>query len=167
MFQGVCRRSKLVLATIFVSVSLVVISCSPEAEKGSAMTITTERSFNFSPEQVFDAWVSEETVVPPVSRIEKEVRVGGHYRLFVETPEYIGVMLAEYKEIVPNEKLVYTWEWNNDGEETVVTVNFLAEGDGCKVSLTHGEFQKQESFDRHSFGWGNYFDGLEKKLGGG
>jgi len=130
------------------------------------MTITTDRTFEYSPEQVYNAWVSEETVVPPVTRIEKEVRMGGHYRLYVETPEFTGVMLAEYKEIFPNEKLVYSWEWNDDGEETLVTVNFDSAGNGCKIRLTHGEFQKQESFDNHSFGWGNYFDGLEKKLSG-
>ncbi|MBH55119.1 MAG: hypothetical protein CMI18_12345 [Opitutaceae bacterium] len=37
--------------------------------------------------------------------------------------------------------------------------------DGCLVKLIHRVFQKQESFDQHSFGWQSYFDRLEKKLG--
>lgn len=148
------------------SICLVLPACSRPSTEIPDMTITTERHFNFSPEQVYEAWVSEETVVAPVTRIEKEVREGGFYRLFVETSEYTGVMEAEYTVVVPGEKLVYTWEWNNDGEETVVSVKFASDGDGCQVSLTHGEFQKQESYDRHAFGWGNYFDGLEKKLSG-
>ena len=153
------------LAMLFVLVT--ASSCSESAKEGNDdMTIITERSFEYSPEAVYSAWVSEETVVPPVTRIEKEVRVGGFYRLFVEMPEFTGVMEAEYKEVVPNEKLVYTWEWNDDGEETIVDVTFKSDGEGCLVQLTHGEFQKQESFDQHSFGWQNYFDGLEKKLTG-
>lgn len=131
------------------------------------MTITTERVFEFSPEQVFEAWVSEETVVAPVTRIEKDVRVGGYYRLFVETPEYTGVMQAEYLAVDAPNKLVYTWEWNQDGEKTTVVVRFHPAGAGCRVELSHGEFQKQESYDQHAFGWQSYFDGLEKKLSGG
>jgi uncharacterized protein YndB with AHSA1/START domain len=130
----------------------------------NSMTITTERSFNYSPQAVYKAWVSEETVVPPVTRIEKDVRLGGHYRLFVEMEGMTFAMQAEYKEIIPNRKLVYSWEWNDDGEETLVVVDFIPQADGCLVKLTHGEFKKQESFDNHSFGWGNYFDGLEKQL---
>ena len=128
------------------------------------LTITSERPFDFTPERVYAAWVAEETLVAPVTRIEKDVRLGGHYRLFVETEQFTGVMEAKYLEVEPNHKLVYSWEWNDDGDETVVTVNFDASGDGCLIRLSQGEFQKQESFDRHSFGGGNYFDGLEKQL---
>ena len=130
------------------------------------MTILTERPMEYSPEQVYDAWVSEETVVAPVTRIEKDVREGGHYRLYVETPDYTGVMHAEFLEVDAPRKLVYSWEWNNDGEKTTVAVRFLPDGDGCRVELSHGEFQKQESFDRHAFGWESYLDGLQKKLAG-
>jgi uncharacterized protein YndB with AHSA1/START domain len=137
-----------------------------ESKTKDAMIIETEREFEYAAEAVYEAWVSEETVVAPVTRIEKDVRVGGHYRLFVEMENFTGVMDAEYQEIEPGRKLVYTWEWNNDGEETVVTVYFIPRGDGCLVKLTHGTFEKQDSFDRHAFGWGNYFDGLEKQLGG-
>ena len=165
VYRGSFSRQKFGVAMLFAGICLGLSACSKPSENSSIMTITTERVFKFSPEQVYAAWVSDETVVPPVTRIEKEVRVGGFYRLFVETPEYTGVMQAEYEEVVPGSQLVYTWEWNNDGEETVVSVSFVAEGDGCKVVLTHGEFQKQESYDQHAFGWQSYFDGLEKKLG--
>jgi uncharacterized protein YndB with AHSA1/START domain len=130
------------------------------------MIIATERYFAHAPKAVYEAWVSEETVVPPVTRIEKDVRLGGHYRLFVEMEGMTFVMRAEYKEVVPNRKLVYSWEWNDDGEETLVEVDFIPQGDGCLVKLTHGELKKQESFDNHTFGWGNYFDGLAKRLEG-
>lgn len=130
------------------------------------MTITTERTFTASPATVYDAWVSEETVVPPVTRIEKDVRLGGHYRLYVETGDSTFIMRAEYKAVIPNQRLEYTWEWNDDGEQTLVTVEFNSDSAGCLVKLKHGPFQKQESYDRHSFGWQNYFAGLEKKLAG-
>lgn len=130
----------------------------------NTMTIKAERRFNHTAETVYDAWVAEETIVAPVTRIEKDVRVGGHYQLFVEMENFTGVMNAEYLEIDPGRKLVYSWEWNDDGEETSVTVEFVPQNEGCLVRVTHGEFEKQESHERHAFGWENYFDGLAKQL---
>ena len=137
-----------------------------QPDEARTMIITTERHFEFTAEQVYAAWVGEDTLVAPVTRIEKDVRLGGHYRLFVQTDDFTAVMQATYLEIQPNRKLVYSWEWNDDGEETRVEVNFIPQGNGCLVKLAHGEFQKQESFDRHAFGWENYFDGLVKQLKG-
>ena len=148
-----------------VPLAMFIISCSsPKQNEDQTMTIETERTFEFTAQQVYDAWVAEETVVPPVTRIEKDVRKGGFYRLYVEMEDSTGIMNAEYLEVEPGRKLVYTWEWNDDGEETKVVVNFNPQDDNCLVKLTHGEFQKQESFDRHAFGWENYFDGLTKRL---
>jgi uncharacterized protein YndB with AHSA1/START domain len=128
------------------------------------MMINAERKYGCSPEVVYGAWVAEETLVAPVTRIEKDVRVGGYYRLFVEMENFTGIMSAEYQEVIPGKKLVYSWEWNDDGEKTVVSVNFEPDEQGCIVRLTHGEFKSEESQGRHAYGWESYFDGLEKQV---
>ncbi len=128
------------------------------------MTINTERRFRHSADAVFEAWVAEETLVAPVTKIEKDVRVGGQYKLFVEMENFTAIMTAEYLKIEPGRKLRYSWEWNDDGEETTVEVDFIPEAEGCVVRVTQGAFEKQESLDRHAFGWENYFDGLERQL---
>ena len=129
------------------------------------MTIETERTFAFSADAVYGAWVAEETLIAPVTRIEKDVRVGGHYRLYVEMEQGTSLMEAEYQVIEPGRKLSYSWEWNGDGEVTLVTVRFVPQGTGCVVHLTHSGFQLEESFERHASGWENYFDGLAEQLG--
>ena len=72
------------------AVAMLNISCSAPTEKEKTMTIETERAFEFTPEQVYAAWVAEETIVPPVTRIEKDVKIGGHYRLYVEMADRIS-----------------------------------------------------------------------------
>jgi len=99
-----------------------------------------------------------------VTRIEKDVRLGGHYRLYVEMEHGTMVMDAVYREIDPGRRLVYSWEWNDDGEATEVEVEFLPTADGSSVRLSHSGFLKQDSFDRHADGWKNYFDGLTARL---
>ncbi len=86
------------------------------------MTIETERSFNSTSDTVYQAWISEETLVRPVTRIEKDVRIGGYYRLYVEMENATAVMEAKYREVETGRKLVYRWEWNRDGEVTEVAV---------------------------------------------
>jgi len=128
------------------------------------MKIETERTFEFPAESVYGAWVADETLIAPVTRIEKDVRVGGHYRLYVEMEQGTAVMEAEYTVIEPGRKLAYSWEWNGDGEVTLVTVQFVPQGAGCLVQLTHGAFLKEDSYERHVSGWENYFDGLAERL---
>ena len=61
-------------------------------------------------------------------RAEADVRVGGRYRIVVRTPDgeehdVSGV----YREVVPNEKLVFTWAWRSTPErESLVTIALKA-----------------------------------------
>ena len=57
-------------------------------------------------------------------RAEADARVGGRYRIVMRTSDgeehdVSGV----YREVVPNEKLVFTWAWRSTPErESLVTV---------------------------------------------
>jgi uncharacterized protein YndB with AHSA1/START domain len=57
---------------------------------------------------------------------------------------------------------VYTWRWAHAREEeTLVTVEFDARGDGTEVVLTHSGFTTNESSAGHEAGWAGCLAKLE------
>jgi len=99
-------------------------------------------------------------------RAENDARVGGRYRVVMRAPngdehDVGGV----YREVVPNEKLVFTWAWKSTPErESLVTITFKSDGAGTLMTLTHEQFFDEEARDRHQFGWDGAMLKLEKYL---
>jgi uncharacterized protein YndB with AHSA1/START domain len=97
---------------------------------------------------------------------EGEARTGGHYRWVMRTPngeehDVSGV----YREVVPNEKLVFTWAWKATPErESLVTVTFKQDGGGTIMTLTHEQFFDEDARDRHQHGWNGSMEKLDKYL---
>jgi uncharacterized protein YndB with AHSA1/START domain len=70
-----------------------------------------------------------------------------------------------YREIVPNEKLVFTWAWRSTPErESLVTVIFKEDGGGTIMTLLHEQFFDEAARDSHNAGWTSTIDKLEKYL---
>ena len=68
-----------------------------------------------------------------------------------------------YREVVPNEKLVFTWAWKSTPErESLVTVLIKPDGDGSLLTLTHEQFFDEDVRDRHQQGWTGALDKMEK-----
>lgn len=97
---------------------------------------------------------------------EADVRVGGRYRIVMRAPDgeehhVSGV----YREVVPNEKLVFTWAWRSTPErESLVTVTLRAVGAGTELTLTHEQFFDEEARDKHGQGWNGCLARLEREL---
>ena len=136
-------------------------------------SLTIKRRFNAAPAKVFAAWTDPEKmkrwmgpegVVPLQAEID--ARVGGRYRLVMRSPngeehDVSGV----YREVVPNEKLVFTWAWRTMPErESLVTVGLEHDGDGTMLTLTHEQFSDAPARDRHRVGWAGALDNLEQYL---
>ena len=113
---------------------------------------------------VYEKWVSDTTVIPPAVRMEITPEVGGRYLLVSKFGEIESTMEGYFKEVIPLKKIVYTWEWNKDGNESLVTVNFQEEGSGTKIELKHTGLKDRESADAHSQGWDSYIAGFQKLL---
>ena len=84
----------------------------------------------------------------------------------------LHVVAGEYREIERPRRLVYTWAWQGDdgphpGRESVVTVEFHADGDGTTVVLEHSGLPDELSRERHARGWCGTFDNLEGRVFGG
>jgi uncharacterized protein YndB with AHSA1/START domain len=136
-------------------------------------SLTIKRRFNASPAKVFSAWTDPEKVKRWMGpgetvtvRAENDARVGGRYRVVMRAPngdehDVGGV----YREVVPNEKLVFSWAWKSTPErESLVTITFKSDGAGTLMTLTHEQFFDEEARDRHQFGWDGAMLKLEKYL---
>jgi uncharacterized protein YndB with AHSA1/START domain len=95
---------------------------------------------------------------------ESDTRTGGRYRWVMQAPngeqhDVGGV----YREVVPNQKLVFTWAWKSTPErESLVTVEIKPDGDGSLLTLTHEQFFDEDARDRHQGGWNGALDKMEK-----
>ena len=68
-----------------------------------------------------------------------------------------------YREVVPNEKLVFTWAWRSTPErESLVTILIKPEGGASLLTLIHEQFFDETARDRHAYGWNGSLDKLER-----
>ena len=136
-------------------------------------SLTLKRRLNAPPEKVYAAWTDPEKIARwfgpdsgPVDHAETDVRVGGRYTVIFHTEDgeehhVSGV----YREVVPNEKLVFTWAWRSTPErESLVTILVRPEDDGSMLTLIHEQFFDEETRDRHEYGWSGCLDKLKQYL---
>jgi uncharacterized protein YndB with AHSA1/START domain len=142
------------------------------AEKPS---LTLTRRLRAKPEKVYAAWTNPENlaqwfgpsvVTPGTTRAELDVRVGGRYRISFEATDGEHFQVdGIYREIVPNERLVFSWAWHSTPErESLVTVSLKPDGDGTLLTLLHEQLFDQAACDGHARGWNSSLDTLEKYL---
>ena len=64
------------------------------------------------------------------------------------------IAIGKYQEIVPNQRLQFTWEWEHYAmPDSVVTVDFEDLGKTTRLTLTHEGLPDQEDADDHNEGW--------------
>src|ERR1700730_15621099 len=96
---------------------------------------------------------------------EIEARVGGLYRVSFSTDDEYYEVGGVYREVVPNEKLVFSWAWHSTPErESLVTVALNPDGDGTLLTLHHEQLFDQAARDGHERGWLGSLDKLEKLI---
>ena len=134
-------------------------------------SLTIKRRLKAPPAKVYTAWTDPEkvkgwmgTAEMKPSHVECDLRVGGRYRWVMVAPsgeehDVRGV----YREVVPNEKLVFTWAWKSTPErESLVTVLLKPDGDGTLLTLMHEQFFDEDARDRHNYGWNGALDKMER-----
>jgi uncharacterized protein YndB with AHSA1/START domain len=133
-------------------------------------SLTIRRRFNVPPAKVFAAWTKPQELAKWMGpaqivavKAESDLRVGGRYHIQMRSADDEHNVSGVYREIVPNEKLVFTWAWRSTPErESLVTVSLKPDGDGTLMTFIHEQFFDEEARDRHNQGWTGAFDKLEK-----
>lgn len=135
-------------------------------------SLTLKRRLNATPRKVYEAWTRAENMKAwwgpqegdEVLLLETDVRVGGRFHIVFraldgEEHSVSGI----YREVVPDEKLVFSWAWRSTPErESLVTVALRAEGEGTMLTLTHEQFFDEKARDNHRTGWVGALDKLER-----
>jgi uncharacterized protein YndB with AHSA1/START domain len=85
------------------------------------------------------------------SSYEIDARVGGMWR--VRSEEISMGFTAVFGEVVPNERLAMTWQWDEDDSISKVEITFAAADDGAVVTVTHSANPSVELRDEHRQGW--------------
>jgi len=134
--------------------------------------LNLNRVFNHPVEDVFNAWTNPELLKNWFcnnGEAKFDVVEGGMFHVFVQCESKgIAELKGEYLEIIKNEKLVFTWVWQNEplsfAGETVVTVEFIDLDGNTELKLLHEGFSSEEFSCRHTEGWGEALDRYERNV---
>lgn len=134
------------------------------------------RTFDAPRKLVFEAWTDPRHIKNwfgpkhhPAVEMETNVKVGGrwHSRLRSTGSDPDLTLGGVYREIVPPERLVFTFAWDEEGErglETMVTLTFEEQAGKTRMTMRQVPFQSLEERDGHNDGWNSCFDRLGEFL---
>ncbi len=142
------------------------------ADLAARPSLTFKRRLNASPEKVYAAWTDPEKIVrwfgradlkPETMRAAIDARAGGRYRINFNTESEYYELGGVYREVVPNELLVFSWAWHSTPErESLVTVTLKPDGDGTLLTVHHAQLFDEAAREGHERGWLGALDKLEK-----
>jgi uncharacterized protein YndB with AHSA1/START domain len=113
-------------------------------------------------------WFGPENV--QTREIVAEARVGGTFRWdLIDSDGDELTMRGEFRELKSNEKVVFTWQWQDDEDWenhiSIVTVDLKDAAGGTELRLMHEQLPNEDSRDGHNRGWNSALDKLEKMFG--
>ena len=117
------------------------------------------------PEQIVKWWGPD---AGPALSAEVDLRPGGRYSIvfrMMDGSEHnpTGV----YLDVVPDERLVFTWEWPGRVEwESRVTFHLRETDEGTELTLLHERLPNDDATRSHTAGWTGLLDQLQAFLGG-
>ena len=116
------------------------------------------------PEQMLQWWGPD---AGPTLKADADVRIGGRFSVvfrLLNGDEHnpTGV----YQEVLPERKLVFTWEWPGMPERgSLVTFLLKPLDGGTELTLIHAQLPDEEARESHERGWSGLLDKLPIFLG--
>ena len=137
-------------------------------------SLTLVRRIKARPSIVFEALTTPEGIASwwgpdtgPVLLAETEVRVGGRFRVrfrMLDGSEHEST--GEYLDIVPDKRLVMSWQWTVGGEpdeachRSRIEVELKPIDIGTELTFTHSRLSTEASRTSHEQGWAGALDKL-------
>jgi uncharacterized protein YndB with AHSA1/START domain len=121
--------------------------------------VVLERTFNAPIGRVWKALTEVEEMRHWYFDLKEfKPEVGFEFEFVVEHEGNTYHHLCKVSEVVPREKIAYTWRYKGHEGNSLVTFRLSSEGDGTRLKLTHEgleTFPKTPAFKRDSFkaGW--------------
>ena len=137
-------------------------------------SVTLVRRIKATPRRVYAAITQPELMVQwwgpdagPTLSAEADVRPGGRFSIVFrllngDQHNPTGV----YQEVIPEKKLVFTWEWPGRPEqESLVTFLLRPIKGGTELTLIHERLPDEGARKSHEAGWSGLLDKLPAFLG--
>lgn len=142
--------------------------------KPSLPSVTIVRELKVPPAKVYAALTKPDLMIQwwsPDAGLtlgaEADVRVGGRFRVtfrLMNGDEHSPIGI--YREVVPDRKLVFTWEWPGIPErESVVTFLLEPIEGGTRLTLMHERLPDEPARESHEAGWMGFLENLQSFLG--
>ncbi len=135
----------------------------------STPTVRIERVIAASPDRVFAAWIDATHLaqwMSPLGHAEAQVEpwVGGRLRVTMIGDGIRIEHQGEFREVVPESRLVFTWQSPYTGPEpSIVTVELAPAAEGTILTLVH-ELLPADQVESHQSGWAPMLDRLANLL---
>ena len=119
-------------------------------------SLTLKRRLKASPEEVYAAWTDPEKILrwfgPDSGRSStpNSMSASAASTASASAPRTASSITsaAHYREVVPNERLVFSWAWRSTPErESLVTVLIKPDGAGSLLTLNHEQFFDEKARD--------------------
>ena len=85
---------------------------------------------------------------------EFEPRTGATFQFYGENEGRKFLHLCEVKEVIVNKKISYTWSYEGQNIETLVSFELIPEGEQTRLKLTHSGLEKlpqDRDFSKNNF----------------
>ena len=137
----------------------------------AALSLELTRALPAPRARVFEAWTNAEALAQwfsPSADMKVEVheldaQVGGRYRISMHEPDGVHTVAGEYFEVQSSEKLVFSFCWEHDENQSImqVTVELTDRGETTELRLLHEKLPDAEWRDEHNKGWNGCLSRLE------
>jgi uncharacterized protein YndB with AHSA1/START domain len=128
----------------------------------TAVRITRELAA--SPDRVWTAFTDPDALAqwfwPAASHTTASLdpRKGGRYR--IEASNRNMAVSGEYREVSPPHKLVFTWQWDGEDDQSLVTIEISPHESGTQLAIRHELLASETDRNDHERGWHDCLDRL-------
>jgi uncharacterized protein YndB with AHSA1/START domain len=144
------------------------MGASSNVSSNAGFEVVITRVFDAPRSLVFRAWTDPEMLLHwfgpkdfTATIIQNDARTGGEYHFHMRGPNYDDHWKGVYREVVPPERIVFTWP---AGPDSIVTVTFEDLDGKTRLTLHHGKFETVAARDDHERGWGSSLECLTDYL---
>lgn len=133
--------------------------------------VSLKRIYPVGPDKIWRAWTDPQALSQwfgsgqpgSVSKAEFDVQVGGRYCIAFTCPKgTYNEVSGVYQEVVPHNRLVFSWAWHSTPERVSrITIELKPVKDGTELSFVHDRFFDAAARDNHEGGWTAMFTQLD------
>lgn len=136
-------------------------------------TLTVTRIINADKKTIFKALTDEKIMEKwffagpegGSATVKSKTTVDGNFQIDMHEEKGTYTHTGVFKEVVPNEKIVFTWN-SHVVEDTVVTVTLSEMGDSTEVKLVHEFMPNKKALEGHTKGWTVILERLDNTVTG-